>query len=55
MYEKNVRSDRQGFGLHPEYLNDVLGRKAIINPMVGRINPDAKPANIGIPIKPNII
>ena len=31
MYEKNVRSDRQGFGLHPEYLNEVLGSKAIIN------------------------
>ena len=26
--EKNIRSIRPGFGLHPKYLNDVLGKKA---------------------------
>jgi len=26
--EKNVRSIRPGFGLHPKYLNDILGKKA---------------------------
>ena len=25
--EKNVRSVRPGFGLHPKYLNDLLGKK----------------------------
>ena len=25
--EKNVRSIRPGFGLHPKYLNDILGNK----------------------------
>jgi pseudaminic acid synthase len=29
--EKNVRSIRPGFGLHPKYLNYVIGRKARIN------------------------
>lgn len=26
--EKNIRSIRPGYGLHPEFLNDILGRKA---------------------------
>ena len=27
--EKNVRSVRPGFGLHPKYLPEVLGKKAV--------------------------
>ena len=27
--EKNVRSVRPGYGLHPKYLNDILGKRAI--------------------------
>ena len=26
--EENIRSVRLGYGLHPKYLNDVLGRRA---------------------------
>ena len=26
--EKNVRSIRPGYGLHPKYLNEILGKKA---------------------------
>ena len=26
--EKNIRSIRPGYGLHPKFLNDILGRKA---------------------------
>ena len=29
--EKNVRSIRPGFGLHPKYLNDVLGKKVTVD------------------------
>jgi pseudaminic acid synthase len=29
--EKNVRSVRPGFGLHPKYLPEVLGKKATSN------------------------
>lgn len=29
--EKNLRSVRPGFGLHPKYLDDILGKKAISN------------------------
>ncbi|MBR6596985.1 MAG: pseudaminic acid synthase [Paludibacteraceae bacterium] len=29
--EKNVRSVRPGFGLHPKYLNDILGKKVTKN------------------------
>jgi pseudaminic acid synthase len=29
--EKNVRSIRPGFGLHPKYYNDILGKKAAID------------------------
>ncbi len=29
--EKNVRSIRPGFGLHPKYLNEILGKKASKN------------------------
>ena len=29
--EKNVRSIRPGFGLHPKYLNEILGKKALVN------------------------
>jgi len=28
--EKNVRSVRPGYGLHPKYLNDILGKKAVV-------------------------
>ena len=27
--EKNVKSVRPGFGLHPKYLNDIMGRRAV--------------------------
>ena len=33
--EKNVRSVRPGYGLHPKYLNDVLGKKASKNLQFG--------------------
>jgi len=33
--EKNVRSVRPGYGLHPRYLKDVLGKKAVKNLEVG--------------------
>ncbi|MFA5033564.1 MAG: SAF domain-containing protein, partial [bacterium] len=26
--EKNIRSIRPGYGLHPKYLKDIIGRKA---------------------------
>lgn len=29
--EKNVKSIRPGFGLHPKYYNDILGKKASVN------------------------
>jgi pseudaminic acid synthase len=29
--EKNVRSIRPGFGLHPKYYNEILGKKVILN------------------------
>jgi pseudaminic acid synthase len=29
--EKNVRSIRPGYGLHPKFLNDILGRKVARN------------------------
>ena len=29
--EKNIRSIRPGYGLHPKYLNKVLGKKALAN------------------------
>ncbi len=29
--EKNVRSVRPGFGLHPKYLKDILGKKATVD------------------------
>ena len=29
--EKNIRSIRPGFGLHPKYLNDVLGKKVTVD------------------------
>lgn len=29
--EKNVRSIRPGFGMHPKYYNEILGQKAVIN------------------------
>jgi pseudaminic acid synthase len=29
--EKNVRSVRPGFGLHPKYLPEVLGKKVVKN------------------------
>jgi sialic acid synthase SpsE len=29
--EKNVRSVRPGFGMHPKYLPEVLGKKATQN------------------------
>ncbi len=29
--EKNVRSVRPGYGLHPKYLNDIIGKKVIVN------------------------
>lgn len=29
--EKNVRSVRPGFGLHPKYLNDLLGKKILLD------------------------
>jgi len=29
--EKNVRSIRPGFGLHPKYYNGILGKKVNIN------------------------
>ena len=33
--EKNVRSVRPGYGLHPKYLKDILGKKVICNLMQG--------------------
>lgn len=27
--EQNVRSVRPGYGLHPKYLNEILGKKVI--------------------------
>ncbi|WP_319504968.1 pseudaminic acid synthase [Bacteroides graminisolvens] len=33
--EKNVRSVRPGFGLHPKYLNDILGKKVVCNLALG--------------------
>jgi len=33
--EKNVRSIRPGFGLHPKYLNDVLGKKVVDQIKIG--------------------
>lgn len=29
--EQNVRSVRPGYGLHPKYLHDVIGKKVIEN------------------------
>ncbi|NOQ32560.1 MAG: pseudaminic acid synthase [Helicobacteraceae bacterium] len=29
--EKNVRSVRPGYGLHPKYLKDVMGKKAVVD------------------------
>lgn len=29
--EKNVRSFRPGFGMHPKYYNDILGKFATMN------------------------
>jgi sialic acid synthase SpsE len=29
--EKNVRSVRPGFGLHPKYYKEILGKQAICN------------------------
>ncbi|MFA5033999.1 MAG: N-acetylneuraminate synthase family protein, partial [bacterium] len=29
--EKNIRSIRPGYGLHPKYLKDIIGRKATQN------------------------
>ena len=29
--EKNVRSIRPGFGLHPKYYNEILGQKAVVD------------------------
>ncbi|MDR2544782.1 MAG: SAF domain-containing protein [Methanobrevibacter sp.] len=29
--DENVKSIRPGFGLHPKYLNDILGKKAKSN------------------------
>jgi pseudaminic acid synthase len=29
--EKNVRSIRPGFGMHPKYFNDVLGKKVVVD------------------------
>ncbi len=33
--EKNIRSIRPGFGLHPKYLDKILGKKARINIEIG--------------------
>lgn len=41
--EKNIRSIRPGFGLHPKYLNDILGKKA------------AKAVNKGTPLNWDLI
>jgi pseudaminic acid synthase len=29
--ERNVRSIRPGFGLHPKYYSEILGKKAIVD------------------------
>lgn len=31
LLQKNVRSIRPGFGLHPKYYNEILGKKAIVD------------------------
>jgi pseudaminic acid synthase len=39
--EKNVRSIRPGFGLHPKYYNEILGKKINVNVVKGtRLNED---------------
>ena len=35
--DRNVKSIRPGYGLHPKYLKDVIGKKALIN--ISRGNP----------------
>jgi len=33
--DRNIRSIRPGFGLHPKYLNDIIGKTACCNILKG--------------------